>query len=485
MVGIQNQCQQKQTLLSFSETLRAVSGRCLYAPKPDNQFFFSSVVTDSRDVTTGALFVPLIGEHLDGHRFIVPAAENGACVIFIDQESCDCLETVAREIREQYEVTFIVVRNTLYALQALASAYVRKFPSLVKIGITGSSGKTTTKELTAAVLSRKYPVVMNEGNLNSETGLPLSVFKIRPEHRIGVFELGMNRKGEIAELASVLCPDIAVITNIGSAHIGILGSRDAIAYEKKQIFSQFTGSQTAFIPAGDDYNEFLAENVPGKVIRYDSSMSGISGIVPAGLAGTDFMLGDLPVRLPLPGTGNLHDASAAIAVAEFLQIPYEDIKAGIESVKPMFGRSQIVSGDVTVIQDCYNANPDSMEQALDFVRCLELAPDQKKILVLGDMLELGSSAGEAHSKIFAKAVSADASCIICIGSEMNRAAGTGKTHIPYNINIYCFNDADDAAVGQVAAVLKTETAPGDVVLLKGSRGMRLERLTPFITGGAV
>ena len=144
-----------------------------------------------------------------------------------------------------------------------------------------------------------------------------------------------------------------------------------------------------------------------------------------------------------------------------------------------------MSGDVTVIQDCYNANPDSMEQALDFVRCLELAPDQKKILVLGDMLELGCSAGEAHSKIFAEAISAGASCIICIGSEMNRAAGTGKTHIPDNINIYCFNDADDAAVGQVAAVLKTETAPGDVVLLKGSRGMRLERLTPFITGGAV
>lgn len=485
MVSIQNQCQQKQTLLSFSETLRAVSGRCLYAPKPDNQFFFSSVVTDSRDVTTGALFVPLIGEHLDGHRFIVPAAENGASVIFIDQESCDCLETVAREIREQYEVTFIVVRNTLHALQALAAAYVRKFPSLVKIGITGSSGKTTTKELIAAILSRKYPVVMNEGNLNSETGLPLSVFKIKPEHRIGVFELGMNRKGEIAELASVLCPDIAVVTNIGSAHIGILGSRDAIAYEKKQIFSQFTGSQTAFIPSGDDYNEFLAENVSGKIIRYDSSINGISGIVPVGLAGTDFMLGDLPVRLPLPGVGNLHDTFAAVAVAAYLKIPHEDIKAGIESVKPLFGRSQIVSGDVTVIQDCYNANPDSMEQALDFVRCLDVVPNQKKILVLGDMLELGCSAGEAHSKIFAKAVSADASCIICIGSEMNRAASNNKAIIPDNINVYSFNDADDAAIEQIAAVLKTEVTPGDVVLLKGSRGMRLERLTPFIARGAV
>ena len=230
-----------QTLLSFDDLIRAVDGEA--EPPITGGFSFSSVVTDSRNVVAGSLFVPLIGEKQDGHTYIEAALTKGATAVFIAQAAYAKDPAHYDALMAAYpSVAFIRVRDTLRALQDAAAAYAERFPSLVKIGVTGSSGKTTTKDMLVSTLSKKYRVVATQGNLNSETGLPLSVFTVTKEHEVGIFELGMNRKGEIAELAAVLKPDIAVITNIGTAHIGMLGSKDAIAQEKKQIFKKQTSS---------------------------------------------------------------------------------------------------------------------------------------------------------------------------------------------------------------------------------------------------
>lgn len=472
---------EKKSLLSLSETISAVSGKCICSEIGKCSFYFNSVVTDSRNVCEGSLFVPLVGEFQDGHKFVVSAIEKGASVVFVDQTSCDCLNILLSELIEEHPyVVFIVVRNTLHALQLLAARYVEKFPNLKKIAVTGSSGKTTTKEMIASVLSNKFNVVINEGNLNSETGLPLSVFKIRPEHEIGVFEMGMNRKGEIAELATVLKPSYAVITNIGTAHIGMLGSQDAIAYEKKQVFSFFDDSNVAFIPKNDKYVDFLKENLKGKIIEYGENQN-VCDVKSEGLNGTSFIYKNIQIQLPLPGYGNFLDSLAAIAVAEEFGFNVSEIKNGIENIKPLFGRSQILIGKATVIQDCYNANPDSMEQALDFMKSL-IVSKNRKIAVIGDMLELGSDSKKAHKNVFDKVLECNFTFVVFVGEEFYSVVEDEKSKNNKLENIFCYKHYTDESIETVKNLLNSKIKDNDVVLLKGSRGIRLERLTSYIIG---
>ena len=243
------------TLLSFENLIDAVGGSLIGSKS--SSFCFSSAAIDSRKCVKNSLFVPLIGSVQNGHIYIRQALESGASVVFVANSELSENKANFENLAKEFNATFIAVENTMTALQKAAKRYVEQFPSLIKIGVTGSSGKTTTKEIIASVLSQKYSVVTNEGNLNSETGLPLSVFKIRAEHEVGIFEMGMNRRGEISEIASVLFPSIAVITNIGTAHIGILGTQDAIAEEKKMIFSNFSENCIGFVPENDKYASFL------------------------------------------------------------------------------------------------------------------------------------------------------------------------------------------------------------------------------------
>ncbi|MBP5175699.1 MAG: UDP-N-acetylmuramoyl-tripeptide--D-alanyl-D-alanine ligase, partial [Treponema sp.] len=248
-----------ESLLSLEDVLDSTGGVHVLGT---GEFSFGSVQTDSRNVVKGTLFVPLIGEVQDGHAYIPQALEKGASVVFICMANYEKDSHFFTELSQKYpDVYFIAVENTLHALQAAAGRYVEKFPNLIRVGVTGSSGKTTTKEILAAILSRKYNLVCNEGNLNSETGLPLSVFKIRKEHELGLFEMGMNREGEMGEIAAVLKPRFAVITNIGTAHIGNLGSRENIAAEKARIFEHFHSFGTAVIPREDDFASFLENQV--------------------------------------------------------------------------------------------------------------------------------------------------------------------------------------------------------------------------------
>ncbi len=470
------------TLLSLEDILGATGG--IHLLGSGGNICFTDVQTDSRKVGRNTLFVPLIGEKQDGHAYIPQALEKGSSVIFMALANYekDSDFFVQQSLAHQ-ECCFIGVENTLHALQALAMRYVAQFPRLIKIGVTGSSGKTTTKELLRSILSQKYSVVANEGNLNSETGLPLSVFKIRAEHQVGLFEMGMNRKDEMGELAAVLKPRFAVITNIGTAHIGMLGGRRQIAEEKAKIFSHFNGFGTAVIPKDDDFSDFLAQQVDGKVVFYgDGQPESVRLIADEGLLGTVFSLEGLTVRLSLPGRYNYRNALAAITLAQVLGLSASEIKRGVEECQPLFGRGEVIRGTYTVIQDCYNANPDSMEKAVSMVA--SLSGGQRRFLVLGDMLELGENSRRDHARIGSLAADSGVDALVFVGTEMRSAfeAAQAKLASQTQTKLFYFAGSGEDVMRQAADAVLSLAQPEDIVLVKGSRGMALERVTKLLLG---
>jgi len=459
----------ERTLMTITELAEAVDGNILTggpASQDRNVSSFSSVVIDSRMVKSGSLFVALVGERQDGHDFVSVAFKAGARIALV---SSSCMEKDGASLlaaAEKASGSLVVVENTLRALQAAAHAYVLRFPRLIRVGITGSSGKTTTKELTAAMIGIERRVVMNEGNLNSETGLPLSVFSIREADEIGVFELGMNRQGEISELASVLFPHIALITNVGTAHIGILGNRDGIAKEKKEIFSRFDGNQLALVPEADPYTSYLASGVRGTVKYWGpKSLATFGGARSLGLDGTEFVWDGKPVRLALPGAHNLQDALAAAAIAEAVGVSSQAIRAGIAAAKPLFGRGEILRGRPTVIRDCYNANPESMEAAISFCDSVEWLG--RRVYVIGAMRELGANAESSHARLGELLAASKGDEIFLYGEETSASVFALKGRKTF------FQTSDfELLSDRLAAALR----PEDLLLLKGSRALALERL---------
>lgn len=457
------------SLLDVSILAKSINGFIV----GNDSLIFTSVTTDSRSVSTNSLFVPLIGEVQNGHKYIPQAIEKGASIIFIAEEEFNLNKDNYSQLASKNKVAFIVVKNTLKALQAAACCYLKQFPSLIKIGITGSCGKTTTKEILGSILSEKYSVLMNEGNFNSETGMPLSAFRVRKNHQIGIFEMGMNHPYEISDLANVLYPDYAIITNIGTAHIGILGSQDNIAAEKKRIFQNFTEKCKGFIHQADKYNSFLKENVKGQIIDFGKDAQNyISNFSDNGLDGISFYYEGLKSNLYLTGKHNFSNALSSIALARELGLSKEQIVNGIAKVKPLFGRNQILKGKKTIIQDCYNANPDSMATSIEF--CDSLPNTSRKIYVLADMLELGEESLKEHTKIVNKAISSNAYMVLFFGNEMKKAFDNCKNTDKLVMA--------SSSIEEISQKLKSVIQDGDLILLKGSRGMSLERLTPVIEG---
>jgi UDP-N-acetylmuramoyl-tripeptide--D-alanyl-D-alanine ligase len=438
---------------------------------------FFKVAIDSRKVDPGSLFIALRGLSSNGHHFLREAFKAGASAAMVSRrglEEAGCGERDLETLEEKKKAVFFIVNDTLKGLQDLAAAYLDLFPRLLRIGITGSSGKTTTKEITASIIGKEKNVVMNSGNLNSETGLPLSVFNVRDHHDVGIFEAGMNRKGEIAELAAVLKPKIALITNIGPAHIGILGSLESIAEEKKQIFSQFTGNETAMIPEDDPFRDYLAADVKGKIVFYGQKNLEASGklnaVLDRGLAGTEINWEGSPVSFGLPGKHNAKNALAAAALAQEAGISATSIRQGLSGVKGLFGRSEVLQGKTTVIRDCYNSNPDSAAEALAF--CDDLDWQGRRLYVFGSMLELGDHAAEEHRKIGSLLGDSKADHIFLYGKEMESAALVlQEKHRAF----FHSNDME-----QLSEELRKKIRPGDLVLLKGSRGCALEQLSGIV-----
>ncbi len=473
-----------EPMLMDLENLVPSVGASLFPAVSDKKRGFSSVCIDSRTVSPGALFVALVGSSQDGHRFVENAFAAGATMAMVAQSRMDSMGPALRSAAERYNGVLVIVPDTLRALQDAAGAYLRFFPQLLRIGITGSAGKTTTKELAAAMIALEKPVVMNPGNLNSETGLPLSVFTVRREHRVGIFEMGMNRFGEIEELARVLRPHIALITNIGTAHIGILGSQEAIAKEKKAIFSQFSGAEVALIPERDSFSAFLAEGVRGRVRSYGTdSMASFGGYKSLGLEGTELVWAGKKVRFALPGLHNVFNALAAAAIAEEAGVRADGIRQALANAKPLFGRGEIFRGPVTVVQDCYNANPEAVAAAIEF--CDSVDWPGRRVYVIGSMLELGSASMEEHRKLGRLLASSKAQIVVLFGPEtedIKHALEEVYSTVQAGANLaypkpLIIRSDDMEILKQKMVPLLTE---GDLVLLKGSRGTALERLTEVI-----
>lgn len=483
-----------ESLLTLNELVAAVKGINISSK---NTCCFTNVATDSRNVSENTMFIPLVGEFQDGHKYIPQAIEKGASVILINEKNfCENKIEYEKLCQENSSLVMICVKNTMTGLQDAAEAYVAKFPSLLKICITGSCGKTTTKELMVAVFKAKYgeKVVYTQGNFNSETGLPLSVFNIRSNHTVGIFEMGMNRENEIGEISKVLKAKYGLITNIGTAHIGILGSRENIAKEKRKAFDYIPADGAAFVPAEDDFADYCTEKVAGKVVKFgktvSESESGVKFICDNGLKGLSFTVDGTLVNMPLSGIHNFINVSGVIACAKECGIETEYIKKGIESLESLNGRMEVSESvlangkNVTLIKDCYNANPDSMEKVIDF--CDSLTDCGKKIFVLGDMKELGEKAVSAHEQIGRKLLDSKASYVFLVGSDMKNAfevitRSTKFTEKNSSFFKLVWKDSNSSKeFEEIAEELLSVTDENDVIVFKGSHSMSLDKIIPLI-----
>ncbi|MDR2444850.1 MAG: UDP-N-acetylmuramoyl-tripeptide--D-alanyl-D-alanine ligase [Spirochaetaceae bacterium] len=426
---------------------------------------FDSVCIDSREVAPGSLFVALPGERTDGHAFVKAAFASGAAGALVEKSRVT--ELALTEAAREAGGTLLMVCDTLRALHVLAASYIDRFPGLLRVGITGSSGKTTTKELAAAMVGAERNVVFNDGNLNSDLGLPLSVFRIHAGHELGIFEMGMNRKGEIAELAAVLRPKIALITNTGQAHAGIIGGEREIAAEKKAIFSCFTGKELALLPEDGVFTDFLSGGVNGRVSYFGKASSKkFGGAESRGLFGSTVVWDGKSVNFALPGEHNLVNALAAAAVAEAAGVSSKAVRAGLAAAKPLFGRGEIITGDFTVVRDCYNANPDSMEKAISL--CDGVDWGGRRIYVIGSMLELGGGTTAAHEALGERLAKSKADIIFLFGEET--ADSFAKLKNVKDKFVFHTNSIDE-----LRTKVRGSARAGDMILLKGSRGCALER----------
>lgn len=470
----------KESLMTLDELLSSVHGKLIGNPK---ECFFTNVATDSREVVENTLFVPLVGEFQDGHKYVPNAIKSGASVILINLSEYKKNSFLYDDlVNENPKVVIICVENTLHGLQDAAEGYVEKFPNLTKISITGSSGKTTTKEMLVSVAKAHFgdSVVFTKGNLNSETGLPLSVFQIRKNHKIGIFEMGMNRIGEIGEISKVLKSQFGIITNIGTAHIGILGSKKNIAQEKRKSFNYIPENGAVFVPCDDEFADFCTENVKGKIVKFPSKNDGVKFLKDNGLFGTDFLLDGIEINLHLSGNYNYKNALSVIACAKELGISTEEIKSGLENVCSVNGRMEICKldfpnkKDIMLIKDCYNANPDSMKNAIDF--CSNLKNVGKRIYILADMKELGESSVLAHQEIGKKIKESNFDFVYLVGNEIEEAY---KILSEYK-NVKWFQEKTNEVFEKIASEVNKNLSNFDVILLKGSHSMELEKLVPLI-----
>ena len=421
-----------------------------------------TATVDSRLAQPDSLFVAMPGTRTDGHLFVDQAVQRGARAALV---AADRLRAVQRSMFGS--VQLLPVDDTLAAVQSLALRWRRQFPQLVRIGITGSNGKTSMKELVASILSQERRTVRSRGNYNSEIGLPLELLRIRPDDEFGVFEMGMHRPGRMRLLAELVDPDIALVTNIGRAHIGLLGSQDAIAREKREIFHLLDGSDTAIVPDDDPYSALLLEETRGRKVLYGRKTAGVREVRTHGLLGSTLMCGEGTIALHLPGAQMAANALGALTIARELGVGFEAIKEGVEAVQPVAGRVQIIRSQITVIEDSYNANPESMAAALELL--VDSPSSGRRVAILGAMMELGEAGEVGHREVAERAAAMGLDRVVLYGDEfLASAAGVGNVE---SIPTDQFVRLEDVV---------SELSPGDVVLLKGSRALALERLLPAI-----
>ena len=426
------------------------------------------VITDTRRLEPGDFFIALRGPHFDGHSFLDEARARGATGALVERGSVG-----------QPWGAMVEVDDTLRALQALAHE-VRRSSETRVIAITGSAGKTTTKEAMTAVLRTRHRVVCNEGNLNNQIGLPLSLMALRSRPDVAVMELGMNHAGEISRLVQISEPDVRVWTNVGDAHLGFFSSSDAIADAKSEILEGASADSLLVCNADDDRVMQRVSRFPGRRVTFglrETADVRAEALEDRGIDGVRARIvtpvGSSPLSSALIGRANLSNALAAAAVGLEFDVPLDEIAESLSALTPVDRRGVVhrLRDGIVVIDDSYNSSPAALRQALDVI-----ASDVTRVRtigVLGEMLELGRSAVSLHESCGRAAASAGLSRLVTVGGEAARAMATAAVAagLP-DAAVTCCPDST-----QAADIVASLVAPNDLVLIKGSRGIRMDRVT--------
>lgn len=441
-----------------------LSGRMLTNP---NDKAINGAVIDSRKAGEGKLFIPLNGQKFDGHDFIKDAIDNGITAV-VSEKAPEELGIDIDELNDK-EVAFVYTGSTIRAMRRLA-AFNRDRSGIPIIALTGSSGKTTTKDLIASVLGQHYNVHKTQGNLNNIYGVPQTIIDIEPEHDIAVIEMGMDHLGEIGQSIRFVKPQIAVITNIGTAHLENLGTTGNILKAKSEILSTLTDKDTAILN-GDDNELSKIEPTPFKIMKYGIHNHGLNLKATNTISdenGISFNVGEEEYHLRFPGEHNIYNTLCAISVAKLLGLDHEEIQQGLDSFVPSEHRLNIIDFDgIRIIDDSYNANPDSMKAALKTLNAYGKEGENRLIAVLGDMFELGDNSLRGHLEVGEEAAR-QADYLIGIGENaQNIIRGAIKVRAGMRGQYFKKNE-------EAAKFLKGFLKPGDIVLFKASRGMHLE-----------
>ena len=425
----------------------------------------TAVSTDTRSIEPGQLFVALRGERFDAHDFLATALEQGATAALV--------ENVNPALSDLPQIQ---VPDSLSGLQTLAKNYRQKFQIPI-VGITGSNGKTSTKEMVAAVLSERFQVTRTVGNLNNHIGVPLSLLRFERQHQVAVLEYGMNHPGEIAGLINIATPQHAIITNVGVAHIEFLGTRQAIAQEKSILAESVPPEGTVLLNADDDFAGWIAGRCRGHVVMAGFEQGEIRAAdIKHGPDGEEFTVitpkEQQRVRLPVPGEHMVHNALAAIGIGLALGLSLSECAAGLAKTTLPSGRLQVKAlGGISIVNDAYNANPDSMIAALRTVA--NLPAQGRRVAALGEMGELGQESLVGHERVGKAVAEHGFDVLIAVGE---RAYPIARSAVAAGLT----ESRTVKSIAEAADVLSKILEPGDLLLLKGSRSAAVDQIIPLL-----
>ena len=443
------------TLENITQVCRGV----YYGPADKMYTEVTAIITDSRKTEAGCLFVPIVGERVDAHKFIPQVIAAGA------------LATLSERVLEDADFPYILVESSLQAVKDIGEFYLEQL-NIPVVGITGSVGKTSTKEVIASVLEQKYKTLKTIGNFNNELGLPLTVFRLRDEDEIAVLEMGISDFGEMSRLAKVAKPDTAVITNIGTCHLENLGDRDGVLKAKTEIFGYLKAEGHIVLNGDDDklstvkeYNGIMPVffGLGGECEVYGDEIvnHGLKGISCRIHMGTESFQADIP----MPGRHMVYNALAAAAVGRIYGLTSEEIKRGIESLEPISGRFRIIETDnFLIVDDCYNANPMSMKASLDVLK----DGSGRRVAVLGDMGELGADEIALHQEVGEHAGICGIDVCICVG-KLSRYMADKAREKAAGLQVIYEPDRES-----LLSHLSSYVQKGDTILVKASHFMRFE-----------
>ncbi len=451
--------------MTLEAIAKAVGGK-LYNGEAAQGQTAQGVVIDSRQVQAGYIFIAIKGERVDGHNFIEQVYEQGAMAVVCEQP------------QEALDKPYILVESSADALRAMAQ-YYRSQLDVKVVGITGSVGKTSTKEFISAVLSEKYDVLKTEGNFNNEIGLPLTVLKIRDNHQIAVIEMGISHFGDMEPLGVIARPDVCVITNIGCCHLEHLIDRDGVLKEKSSMF-KYANPGASYVLNGDDDKLATITDVDGVEpifvsLEDNSKPVYVESIAETGIEGTKCavsVMGDkVDLDILLAGKHMVSNALVACAVGQLYGVSTEQMAAGIGKLQPVGGRVNVIkSGKYTVIDDCYNANPVSMKASIDVLKYAT----SRRVAVLGDMFELGPKENDHHAGIGAYIADTNVDVLISVGT-LSKNMDTGATECGYKGQIVHFDTLDECLSN-----IESYLIEGDTVLVKASHSMHLEKVVELL-----